>query len=135
MNARHCVWETSAGLFLYWSWEDRSCELRRAGISCCYGYRGSLLWLGAGWLLTGFPLRPPPASPLDCLLLLVLPACSLCWLTREEGQGTLSLSVLGGPWALGTCLSPGGSVIGSYWSCSPTGQHSSRPCLQAASWQ
>ena len=98
-----------------------------------------IMGLCSGLELAGYLLVPhsshrrPP--PLDSLLLLVLPVCSLCWLTGEEEQGALSLSVLGGPWALGICLSHGGSVIGSYWSCSPTGQHSSGPCLQAASCQ
>ena len=98
-----------------------------------------IMGLCSGLELAGYLLVPhsshrrPP--PLVSLLLLVLPVCSLCWLTREEEQGALSLSVLGGPWALGICLSHGGSVIGSYWSCSPTGQHSSGPCLQAASCQ
>ena len=49
----------------------------------------------AGYLLVPHSThRRPPR--LDSLLLLALSVCSLCWLTGEEGQGTLSLSVLGG---------------------------------------
>lgn len=40
----------------------------------------------AGYLLVPHSAhRQPP--PLDSLLLLVLPACSLCWLTRGGGAG------------------------------------------------
>lgn len=94
--------ETSAGLFLYWSWEDRGCELAlELAFLIIYGYRGSLLWLRAGWLLTGSPLRPRQ-PPLGCLLLLVFPVCSLVLADQGGGQRYSSLSVLGGPWALGT---------------------------------
>ena len=119
MNARHCVWETSVGLFLCWSWEDWSCELRRAGISCCYGYHGSLLCLRAGWLLTGSPFRPPSAPPLTVCSCWCSPPAPCAGWPGEEGQGALSLSVLGGPWALEMCISHRGSVIGSYWSSHP----------------
>lgn len=92
----------------------------RTGVVIAQSWHFLLLWLSwvcsglelAGYLLVS-PLQPhTPTSPLDCLLLLVFPVCSLCWLTGRRGRVLFSLSVLGGPWALGTCLSPGGSVMG-----------------------